>query len=253
MAHHFGPLSEKGELWPGRRVTAVCDGVLSVRKTTATLRLVAHRPVQSAEVRALPNAFESDAALANALVVGNPAATRALWDRYVVLVRRLLQRTLVNDGVDDMVQETFLRVFRRIGSLREPSKLRSFVVGVSMRVAREELRRRRVRKWLRLTPSGELPERRHEGGDGRDRVAVEALARLDELLTRLDDASRLVFVLRFVEDVPTADIAETLGCSLATAKRRVKRARDKVDRLAALDPLLRGWVGQRDEAGGGDE
>lgn len=199
-------------------------------------------------VDVLPNAFSTQAALARALVAGNPAAARALWDRYALLVRRLLQRSLLDDGVDDVVQEAFLRVYRRVDRLREPDKLRSFVVGVTMRVAREELRRRRVRRWLRLTPSGDVPE---AGGPPADHAAAEALARLDELLGRLDDETRLVFVLRFVEDVPATEIAETLGCSLATAKRRVKRAREKVGLMAERDPLLRKWAS--DDEGGRDD
>lgn len=198
-------------------------------------------------VEALPNAFSTEAALARALVAKNPAAARALWDRYALLVRRLLQRSLLDDGVDDVVQEAFLRVYRRVGRLREPDKLKSFVVGVTMRVAREELRRRRVRRWLRLTPTGEVPERANPPAD---HAAAEALARLDELLGRLDDETRLVFVLRFVEDVATTDIAETLGCSLATAKRRVKRAREKVGVMAERDPLLCRWA---TGVGGGDD
>lgn len=198
-------------------------------------------------VQALPHAFATQAALARALTAKNPAAARALWDRYARLVRRLLQRTLLEDAVDDAVQEAFLRVYRRVDRLREPDKLRSFVVGVTMRVAREELRRRRVRRWLRLTPSGEVPE---VGDRPADHAAAEALARLDELLGRLDDESRLVFVLRFVEDVPTTEIADTLDCSLATAKRRVKRAREKVGAMAERDPLLRRWAS--DGEGDGD-
>ncbi|HHH29420.1 MAG TPA: sigma-70 family RNA polymerase sigma factor [Polyangiaceae bacterium] len=243
----------------------LANGRSTTKRGTARLTLVKGKRLDSREpsdegggpashrsrgrnVAALPNAFATEASLARALVAGNPAAARALWDRYALLVRRLLQRSLLDDAVDDVVQEAFLRVYRLVDRLREPDKLKSFVVGVTMRVAREELRRRRVRRWLRLSSTGEIPER---SDPPTDHAAAEALARLDELLARLDDETRLVFVLRFVEDVPTTDIAETLGCSLATAKRRVKRAREKVGVMAERDPLLRRWAAADDERGDG--
>lgn len=220
----------------------------------AKLRLVGRSPVTGdsapssrgevrAEVRALPVVFGDDAALAQALAAGHAAAPRELWERFSVLVRRLLSRTLASDDVDDAVQEAFLRVFSRIRKLREPDKLRSFVVGVTMRVAREELRRRRVRRWLRLTATGDVPEVRHAG---TDHDAVEALRRLDALLERIDSDARVLFVLRFVEDVPTAEIADALECSLATAKRRVARAKARVESAAESDPMLQAFLGGSD-------
>ncbi|MEZ4446018.1 MAG: sigma-70 family RNA polymerase sigma factor [Polyangiaceae bacterium] len=199
---------------------------------------------EPASVRALPHVFATETALAEGVLAGNPAAARALWDRYAVLVRRLLQRALGRDDVDDEVQDAFLRVHRKLPRLRERSKLRSFVVGVTMRVAREELRRRRVRRWLTLTPTGEVPER---SAPPRDDEHAEALARLDAMLDSIDATTRAVFVLRFVEDMPTTEVAEALDCSLATAKRRVKRASELVAARAAADPVLAAFV-----AAGGD-
>jgi RNA polymerase sigma-70 factor (ECF subfamily) len=212
----------------------------------ATLVAVPHphrtkRP--SAEVRALPFAFADDAELATALAARHPAAPRALWDRFAALVRRLLQRALTTSDVDDVTQDAFMRVLALAPRIREPEKLRSFVVGVSMRVAREELRRRRVRRWLRF--GAELPE---QAEDGPDYPAAEALAHLDAVVHRLDDKTRIVFVLRFVEDMSTVDVAEALGCSLATAKRRVQRARTLVEAAAARDEVLSSYL----RAGGDD-
>jgi len=212
---------------------------LSALQADATLFGVTQRDdqPQGGQLCTLPVAFEDDSALARALLQEHPAAPRVLWDRFSVLVRRLLQRTLGSSDVDDVAQVAFMRIYSRVSSLREPAKLRSFVVGVTMRVAREELRRARLRRWLMV--GGHCAERPVQGADFS---AAEALARLDALLERLDPDTRIVFVLRFVEDVPTADIAAALGCSLATAKRRVLRARTKVERSAQNDPVLAAFV-----------
>lgn len=192
-----------------------------------------------AAVLALPFVFASEEELVAACVERRPAAARIIWERYAGLVRGLLRRTLGRSDVEDTVQDTFMRFFRLVKRLREPAKLRSFVVGITMRVAREELRRRRVRGWLMLTSNGELPE--IDAGTV-DVDAAEALRRLELLLDRIDAGSRVVFVLRFVENIPTAEIAEALDCSLATAKRRVKRARERVESAAAEDPVLCHYV-----------
>jgi RNA polymerase sigma-70 factor, ECF subfamily len=200
-------------------------------------------------LRSLPVRFASDAAFVDALVAQHPSAVRVLWDRYAELVRRLLARSLGTDEMDDAAQDVFLRVLAKIDRLREPSKLRSFVVGVTMRVAREILRRRRVRRLLVLTPAYEVPE---PAVPGADFESAEMQAHLDALLARIDGDAREVFVLRFVEEIPAADIADALGCSLATAKRRIKRARERVIAAAERDPVLRDLVGPEDSAAGGE-
>jgi RNA polymerase sigma-70 factor (ECF subfamily) len=166
-----------------------------------------------AKVRALPLSFPDDASLARAAAEGHPAAARCVWERY----------------------STFFRLVHR---LREADKMRSFLVGISIRVAREELRRRRVRRWLTLSRDGNVPERAR----ATDLDAAEALGRLYALLDRVDADTRLVFVLRHVEQIPTAELTDVLGCSLATAKRRVKRATERIERLAQSDAALMAFV-----------
>ena len=223
--------------------------------TAATLTLVKgsrKASMPSGQVRSLPVDYPSDTALVDALVAGRPAAARALWERYAALSRRLLQRTLGADEVDDCLQDAFLRVLDRIDRLRDPSRLRSFVVGVTLRVARERLRHRWTRRWLKLWPTGELPATTTPAADFD---AAEALARLDGLLDRLSPDARIVFVLRFVEELPTSEIAELHGWSLATAKRRVLRAQQLVERAAASDPVLASYAtatAPEDPRGGDD-
>ncbi len=193
----------------------------------------------SASIHALPHRFASDEDLVAACIAKRAPAARAIWDRFSGLVRGILRRSLGRQDVEDSVQDSFMRFFRLVDRLREPSKLRSFVVGVTLRVAREELRRRRVRRWLTLTSDGHVPETLIATSDTE---ATEALRRFERLLNRLDTDSRVIFVLRFVEEIPTVEIADALSCSLATAKRRVKRAREKVEAAAAEDPVLWAYV-----------
>ncbi|AKT39525.1 RNA polymerase sigma factor [Chondromyces crocatus] len=191
-------------------------------------------------VQALPLVATDDVALAKAAAAGHPGAATVIWTRFAPLVRRLLRRTLgPGDEVEDHVQETFLRFFRLVGELRDPALLQSYVVGITLRVAREALRRRRLRRWLTLTPSGVLPE---AAGVSADPAARAAVLRLYALLDQVDDRSRVLFVLRYIEGLELTEIGRALGCSLATVKRHLARATQRILAGASRDPVLAGYV-----------
>ncbi len=183
-------------------------------------------PVQRAVVRVLPVSYPDDASLARALVAGQAMAAAAVWDRFAPLVRALLLQTLGPDQeIDDLTQDTFLALLRHISTLREPALLKSFLVGIAVRVARRELRRRRLRRWLSLTSDGELPA---VAASDADLVARAELRELYRVLDKLHPDARLLFVLRHAEGLELHEIARHLECSLATAKRRLAQANARV-------------------------
>jgi RNA polymerase sigma-70 factor (ECF subfamily) len=141
--------------------------------------------------------------------------------------------------VEDQLQETFLQFFKDVGKLREPEKVHGFLVGIAVRVARSELRRRRFRRWLRLTDDGTVPEQPFEGSDADAR---EAVSRLYSLLDGVDDRRRMIFVLRHVEGLELTEVASALGLSLATTKRHLTKVTLGVRFKAAKDPILRGYL-----------
>jgi RNA polymerase sigma-70 factor (ECF subfamily) len=204
-----------------------------------------------ATVRRLPVAIMDDAALARAAAAGDRSVAPLVWDRFSPLVRRVLRRSIgPGADVEDHVQEVFLRFFHEVHGLRELGKIESFLWGIAVRVARSELRRRRVRRWLRLTDDGALPE--DAEAPGADADAREALARLYAILDETDWQSRLAFVLRHVEGLELERVAELLGVSLATAKRRLVKAQARVLAATARDPALRGYVEARAADTGGE-
>ncbi len=194
-------------------------------------------PPRLAKVHRLPLSGADDAVLARALMAGDEAAATVVWERYSPLVRGILRRSLgPYADVEDAVQDVFLGFFRRVGGLEDPGALRSFLIGISVHVAVSALRRRRVRRWLRLTDSGVVPEVAVEAGGGDQ--AREAMARLYAILDRLDDAGRLTFVLRYVEGLELTEVAAALSVSLATAKRRLSKVTARVLVMIEGDPVL---------------
>jgi RNA polymerase sigma-70 factor (ECF subfamily) len=181
----------------------------------------------------------TDAALAKAAIAGDPGAHAAIWDRYSPLVRRLLLRGIGRNEVEDLVQEVFLRFHTHRKQLREPEALRSFLCGITVRVAGSELRSRRVRSWLKLTRDGVLHDFEAPTADQNARRAVR---RLYAILDGLNPKSRLAFVLHFIEGWELVDVAATFEVSLATIKRRLSRAYLHVFARAQADDLLAGYL-----------
>lgn len=192
-------------------------------------RVAALRPADSGAL--------DDAALARALAQADPHAAAELWDRYSSLVRRVMLRTLgAHVDVEDAVQETFVRVFRSIGRLRDGAALRAFVLGVASHVLGTELRRlkrRRARLADREPP---------DVGVRGSQEARLALRRLYAILDTLSPELRVIFVLRHVEQLEVAELAEVVGRSPATVKRRLQKARELVLARARRDAVLAGWI-----------
>jgi RNA polymerase sigma-70 factor (ECF subfamily) len=185
-----------------------------------------------------------DAALVAGVRASDPGAAGRMWDRYASLVRRILRRILGPVDAEDGVQDAFLRLFRDLASLRDPGALRSFVIGITLHVAKSELRRRRARRWLLLSDDGVVPE--PEAGDGDEFHGPRAaVLRLYRVLDRVSYERRAVFVLRYVEGLELAELSAVLDCSLATTKRRVADAARHVCILAAGDPVLAPYLGAR--------
>ena len=166
-------------------------------------------------------------------------------------MHRFLLRALTqsSEEVEDLTQEIFLRIFTRPRAIREPGALREFVMSVAVRVLRWELRRRWVRRWVRLTPTGAIPDAPIEGAT--DEEARQALRRCYAILDGLGERERVAFVLRQMEGMKMEEVAEQMRVSLSTAKRLVNRALAHVSAAVAQDVDLReyfvgGPSGQRE-------
>ncbi|HVZ85544.1 MAG TPA: sigma-70 family RNA polymerase sigma factor [Polyangia bacterium] len=184
-----------------------------------------------------------DAELARALIAGEARAAEMAWDRYAPLVHGIVSRALGPDAeVEDVTQEIFYRLFARIRLLRKPEALRSFVVSFAVRIVKWELRRRRARRWLTLSETGDVPD---------DQLLVMnvdnryALRRLYGLLNLLSTRERLVLVLRHVEGMTLEETAEAMEISLATVKRTLRHAATRLSELVDADVQLRPPAGKR--------
>lgn len=141
---------------------------------------------------------------------------RARWSATVRLANGL---TLDAGRAEDLAQEAFAKLWPRWSRLRDDNPeayLRRIVVTTFL----SSRRLRRVSEHLTDAPP-ELPHR-----DGHDELdSRDALRRV---LLRLSPRQRAVVYLRYAEDLPEAQVAELLGCSVGSVKTHASRA------LAAL-------------------
>jgi RNA polymerase sigma-70 factor (ECF subfamily) len=89
-----------------------------------------------------------------------------------------------------------------------------------------------------------------EAGYSADPAGREAVRRLYAVLDQVGDRARVLFVLRFVEQLELVEMSEALGCSLATVKRRLAKASQRVLVLARREPALAAYCAAVERSSG---
>lgn len=160
-------------------------------------------------------------------------AVGRMIERYATIVRRSLYRVLgTTVDLDDLEQDTYVTVLARCHTLRDPDALRSFVVSVAMRLARNELRKRAIRRFVGLDVLD------NSGVPAHDPAAAQYARHVYAALDQLDPGARIAFVLRHVEGCELTETAAACGCSLATVKRWLTRAEARLREIASQDNVL---------------
>lgn len=160
-----------------------------------------------------------------------------LYDRYFEFVWSNVRRLGVPIAyVDDVTQEVFLVVHRRLGELESCASLRAWIFGVLARLAREH--RRRIARKSTLARCVEPPidpDVTESHGAASDELLARAQATrlLHELLESLDDDKREVFVLAELEQMTAPEIALATGANLNTIYARLRAARREIEQSAA--------------------
>jgi RNA polymerase sigma-70 factor, ECF subfamily len=188
-------------------------------------------------VRSLP-ATVSDTALVQGLRSGSAQAAEQLVERYGEYVERLIVRVLGLDAeVPDLINEVFARAFERIEQLQDATALKGWLGSIAIFTARTFLRDRRTRRrFLGFFAPEELPEVPFRAAPIECSLA---LSRTYQVLATLAPDERIAFALRFIDGMSLGEVAEVMGVSLGTVKRRLRRGQQCFLDAAERDPLLR--------------
>lgn len=161
---------------------------------------------------------------------GDPTAQSELVKRYsrrvAGFVRAIIRQP---DAEEDVTQIVFIKMFRRLGRLRDPAVFESWLFTLARNTGLDFIRRRRCRPST-VALDDEINQIADPANSG---ASAEIQAALDRALTRLDPLDRSL-VTQFVAGETYAEIAARTGLSLATVKVRLHRVR----------PFLRSWIGE---------
>jgi RNA polymerase sigma-70 factor (ECF subfamily) len=187
-------------------------------------------------VTSVPTAEPSDETLAARAAAGDDSAFESIVGRYQGRVFRLACRLTSDTEAPDVLQETFLQVYRHLPSFRGDSQFGTWLYRIATNAALMHRRARARRPAESL--EGFLPRFDGEGRHAAPPAQLQVASRADEVLDRqflaqkardviaqLPDLYRDAFVLRDLEEMSTSDVARTLGLEPATVRQRVHRAR----------------------------
>ncbi len=171
---------------------------------------------------------EGQAVTAVASPIAGAIDFRDVFRDFGAYVPGLLRRLGVAEReVEDVAQDVFIVVHRQLPGFRGDSTIKTWLCGITLRVARSHLRLARVRKLFLGEP---LVEPSREPTQLESALLSERLRLLQRALDELPERQRRVFVLYELEELSIAEIAKLLGRSEKTAYTRLYAARQKVER-----------------------
>ena len=148
------------------------------------------------------------------------AAMDALVRRHQGWVRRLLAHVLGPEEADDVAQDVFVAAYEKIGTLRDPNGIRSWLRRIALRMA-FNARRSRRRRDARHEHAAEIARM----FEPRPPEEFARRAFIEQVLSRLPYPYREILVLRYVEELALKEIGELLDIGVPAAKMRLLRAR----------------------------
>ena len=184
----------------------------------------------------VPAVEPSDETLAARAAAGDTSAFETIVQRYQARVFRLACRLAGDTDAPDVLQDTFLQVYRHLSSFRGESQFSTWLYRIATNAAL--MHRRATARRPAESLDQYLPRFDADGKHIATPVELQVVTRADELIdrqvlagrardviARLPDVYRQAFVLRDLEDMSTAQVAQALDIEPAAVRQRVHRAR----------------------------
>ena len=200
------------------------DAAFGVEESTSvplvsTTTLVENEPVK-------PDA--DDFSLCKLASGGNLAAFELLYQRYHRRTYSLcLRMTNSQTEAEDLTQEVFIQLFRKIGSFRGDSAFSTWLHRLTVNQVLMHFRRRSV-KNEKTSEDGEIPEQIVSGTANPNKMFVLDRLALNKAIEQLPPGYKKVFILHDVEGYEHEEIARMLQLSVGTSKSQLHKARLKL-------------------------
>jgi RNA polymerase sigma-70 factor, ECF subfamily len=190
-------------------------------------------------------AHVDDSGLVAEFLAGEKRAFDELVDRYSLRLLNFVQRTIGDrERAQDLVQETFIRVYRHLHRFDQSKKFSTWAYTIAGNLAKNELRNRSRNPLVLFQTIKKNWDDDHRPLEWEDNTyRPDDLFRkrhlretIDRAVEQLPEHHRVVFVLREMEGKTYEEIAEITGVNLGTVKSRLNRARNNFAQVIA--PML---------------
>lgn len=170
----------------------------------------------------------NDLQLTQLAAAGNLAAFELLYQRYHRRTYSLcLRMTNSQTEAEDLTQEVFIQLFRKIGSFRGDSAFSTWLHRLTVNQVLMHFRRRSV-KNEKTSEDGEIPEQTVSGTENPNKMPVLDRLALNKAIEQLPPGYKKVFILHDVEGYEHEEIARMLKLSVGTSKSQLHKARLKL-------------------------
>ena len=186
-----------------------------------------------------------DSELVAAFLAGEKRGFNELVGRYHVRLLNFIYRTIGDrERAEDLVQETFVRVYRHLHRFDQTKKFSTWAYTIAGNLAKNELRNRSRNPLVLFQTIKKHWEADHRPLEWEDNTyRPDDLYRkrhlkqmVDRAVAQLPEHHRMVFVLRELEGKTYEEISEITGVNLGTVKSRLNRARNNFAQL--ISPML---------------
>lgn len=187
----------------------------------------------------------NDAALVAAYLAGTRLAFQELAERYHTRLLNFIYRTIGDrDRAEDLVQETFVRVYRHLHRFDPTKKFSTWIYTIASNLAKNELRNRSRNPMVLFQAIKKNWDADHRPLQWEDSTySPDDLFRkrqlreqVEKAVTELPEHHRVVFVLREMDGKTYEEISDITGVTLGTVKSRLNRARNRFALI--IGPML---------------
>jgi len=176
--------------------------------------------------------------IATRAAAGDMEAFEKIYRLHHQQIYRLCLRMVRNASqAEDLTQEVFIQLFRRLHTFRGESSFSTWLHRLAVNQVLMHFRRPIVRTE-HTTEDGSTPIQIAHGTENHNRMALIDRIALDEALGHLAPGYRLVFILHDVEGYEHEQIGKMLGCAAGTSKSQLHKARLKLRRLLTGRPAI---------------
>jgi len=196
-------------------------------------------PLRGCGLRLVGGSHTSDYALARAAANGRTQAIGDLYERHNRRVYAVCLGMTHNPAqAEDLTQEVFIHLFRKVGSFRGESRFSTWLHRLTVNLVLMHFRRNETRREHRQDTLEDRTVTLHRNHQPVSAQLIDRMA-LQSAMTQLPSGCRAVFVLFEIGGYKHDEIATMLGCSSGTSKSQLHRARMKLRGLLRSQNRLR--------------